>query len=108
MAVDIDVFGAWALSGDKSAQGLAAALGKSADEVDESLERLRTKGVLTVDEATGEAFRTMLGGTSVSDVPAMPAPLMDANLLAQIKIHEPSGESSAVTEDKFEIRILDE
>lgn len=108
VAVDIDVFGAWASSSDKSAGGLAGALGKSADEVDESLRRLEAKGVLAADEATADDFRAMLGEAPASDVGVMPTLDVDAGLLDQIKIGEPADGAGTGIEADFEIRVLDE
>ncbi|HUW14360.1 MAG TPA: vWA domain-containing protein [Anaerolineae bacterium] len=107
VAVDIDVFGAWAEATDKSAQGLAVTLGREAAEVDESMKRLASKGALAVDDATAESFRVMLGETSARGAALIPTVEIDAELLGQIKILEDL-EGVDTSEGSFEIRILDE
>jgi|GEM_PF-1655322 len=120
VASDIDVFGAWAVSSDKSAPSLANALGKSTGEVDESLARLRAKGVLA-ESLTADTFRGMLGGrpapveggatTSAPSPMSSSSPVIEPELLNMISIGDPMGPINMAggdTSDHVEIRILNE
>lgn len=104
VAEDIDVFGVWARSADKTAAALAAALGKGTAEVDESLKRLAAKGALALDEEAKSWLERMArnagSGPSASSS-------SDSNLLDSIKIGFSASEGPSDS-NELNIRILDD
>lgn len=106
VAADIDVFDGW--SRGMSADEISRRMGKSRTEVDESMKRLRAKGVMTLDPSRTAEFDAFLSrGTSTSTLPpAPPTPEVDRDLLDQIKIGEPIRKSDKPAEESGDINIV--
>lgn len=104
-ALDINVYEAWSVARDKSAPGLAVAVERPAEEVEDSLKRLRAKGVLVVDDAQ---FLAMLRDSPVGGEPAPPAPPVEADLLDRIKIIATSDQPNADGGEDVHIVLLGE
>lgn len=105
VAADIDVFDGW--SRGMSTDEISRTTGKSRTEIDESIKRLRAKGVMTLDPSrTADFDRFLSRGVSTSLPPAPPIPEVDRDLLDQIKIGEPIRKTDKPPEESGDINIV--
>jgi Mg-chelatase subunit ChlD len=105
MAADSDVYDIWATSDDRSPAALAAAVGRPVAEIEESLNRLRAKGVLDLDGMSRDALVGVLRSITSGELSMAPPMDMtvDPDLLALIVLP-----GDLPPDDDIQIRFLDE